>query len=223
MQRAAEIQQNARKVLSKISNCRLVAVSKLKPASDIQHLYDIGMRNFGESYVKELVEKSSTLPSDIRWHFIGALQSNKIKALASIPNLFAIETLDSVKKASILNNSLQGRADKLNVFIQVNTSQEDTKNGVGPEEVLEIARHVCSNCNNLSLMGLMTIGSKAQSLANGLNPDFEVLKKCRDTIMAELNLNFLELSMGMSSDFEQAIAQGSTNVRVGSTIFGERN
>ena len=125
MQRITELQQNARNVLGKIQNCRMVAVSKLKPSTDIQAVYDLGIRHFGESYVKELVEKAAILPIDIQWHFIGALQSNKIKQIASIPNLFAIETLDSIKKATLLNNALQGRQDKLNVFIQVNTSNEE--------------------------------------------------------------------------------------------------
>ena len=96
------------------------------------------------------------------------------------------------------------------------------KNGVEPQEVGKVAEFVHKECPNLELMGLMTIGSKAQSLSNGLNPDFELLKECRDIVQKELNINNLELSMGMSADFEQAIKQGSTNVRVGSTIFGER-
>ena len=220
MQRVAELQLNARTVLNKIQNCRLVAVSKLKPASDIQALYDIGLRHFGESYVKELVEKASILPKDIQWHFIGALQSNKIKMISQIPNLFTIETLDSEKKATILNNCI---TKKLNVFIQVNTSGEESKNGVEPQDALKLAEFITKDCPNLNLYGLMTIGSRQQSLSNGMNPDFEILKDCKGKIEQSLNLNGLELSMGMSADFEQAIAQGSTNVRVGSTIFGERN
>ncbi|KAK9464771.1 hypothetical protein V1512DRAFT_267420 [Lipomyces arxii] len=203
---------------------RLVAVSKLKPASDIQALYDTGYRHFGENYVQEMVEKAEILPKDIAWHFIGSLQSNKCATLAAISNLFAVETLDSEKKAKRLNEA-RSQLPVLNVFIQVNTSQEESKSGISPEGALPLARYIVNSCPNLKLMGLMTIGSIARSRASSEgehNQDFTTLVETRAAIEAALGVHGLELSMGMSSDFEDAISQGSTNVRVGSQIFGAR-
>ncbi|KAK9458635.1 uncharacterized protein V1516DRAFT_126445 [Lipomyces oligophaga] len=214
---------------------RLVAVSKLKPASDIYALYEkSGQRHFGENYVQELVEKAAVLPKDIQWHFIGSLQSNKCGLLANIPNLFAVETIDNVKKARRLNEARKAASEgrsgvgKLKVFIQVNTSGEDNKSGASPgEEVLDVAKYITTECEFLELQGLMTIGSIARSHAvaggESENPDFSTLMKEKHAIESAVpKVGLLELSMGMSEDYEVAIRQGSTNVRVGSTIFGAR-
>ncbi|KXN69778.1 hypothetical protein CONCODRAFT_7726 [Conidiobolus coronatus NRRL 28638] len=231
--RVNEVQDNLNEVKLRVNKAsevsgkplpRLVAVSKTKPVEDLLAAYDLGQRHFGENYVQELIEKSEKLPKDINWHYIGALQSNKIKPLTQISNLYAIETLDSAKKAQKLNSFWEGES-KLNVFIQVNTSNEDNKNGIDGEEIDNIAAHILKECPKLNLMGLMTIGSVYNSVnANeeGINPDFEELVKLKATLDTKYNIN-LELSMGMSSDFEQAILQGSTSVRVGSDIFGARN
>ncbi|KAF9964373.1 hypothetical protein BGZ70_006555 [Mortierella alpina] len=207
------------------SKARLVAVSKYKPASDILAAYETaGHRHFGENYVQELEEKSKELPSDIQWHFIGSLQSNKCKTVAAIPNLFVVETVDSAKKASTLDKACAAaaRPEPLRIFLQVNTSGEESKSGMSPGESLEVARHVLSNCPHLKLAGLMTIGSPNPDLENGENPDFKALNQCRTTIQDTLQIEGLELSMGMSDDFQRALQQGSTNIRVGSTIFGSR-
>ncbi|KAG0245203.1 hypothetical protein BGW41_002672 [Actinomortierella wolfii] len=181
---------------------RLVAVSKYKPSSDIMAAYKTGHRHFGENYVQELVEKANELPKDIQWHFIGSLQSNKCKIVAAIPNLFVVETVDSAKKASTLDKvcANAGRKEPLQVYLQVNTSGEESKSGMTASEVVDVAREVVTKCSNLKLAGLMTIGSPDPDLVNGENPDFK----------------------GMSDDYQQAIQQGSTNIRVGSTIFGSR-
>lgn len=202
---------------------RLVAVSKYKPQEDIQTLYDAGQRHFGENYVQELVEKAQALPKDICWHFIGSLQSNKCKVLAPIPNLYAIETLDSESKANKLNNARAGTNALLNIFIQVNSSKEEQKSGIiDLKDVIALAKHIEANCPNLRLMGLMTIGSIESSKSEGTeNEDFKVLVDFRDQLSKEIGRD-LELSMGMSSDYMEAINQGSTNVRVGSSIFGAR-
>ncbi|KAF9912939.1 hypothetical protein EC991_007553 [Linnemannia zychae] len=204
---------------------RLVAVSKLKPASDIFAAYEkAGQRHFGENYVQELEEKSKELPSDIQWHFIGSLQSNKCKIVAAIPNIFVVETVDNAKKATTLDKACAAaaRAEPLRIFLQVNTSGEESKSGMLPSEVLEVAQHVVSTCPHLKLAGLMTIGSPSPDLENGENPDFKSLNECRATVQDALKIYDLELSMGMSDDFERALLQGSTNIRVGSTIFGSR-
>ncbi|CAB4417920.1 unnamed protein product [Rhizophagus irregularis] len=202
---------------------RLVAVSKLKPVSDIRLAYELGQRHFGENYIQELVEKSEKLPSDIHWHFIGTLQSNKCKMLAGIPNLWAVETMDSIKKADLMNKACASRNDKLKVFLQVNTSGEESKSGIEPGECLDVLNHIQDNCNKLELMGLMTIGAlnRDDSNENQPNPDFVLLSNLKEEFKKARGIE-LELSMGMSNDFEEALKLGATNVRIGSTIFGSR-
>ncbi|KAG8863093.1 hypothetical protein FRB96_009273 [Tulasnella sp. 330] len=221
---------------------RLVAVSKLKPAEDIMACYELGQRDFGENYAGELTEKAEKLPKDIRWHFIGGLQSNKCKPLAAIPNIWAVQTVDSIKKATALNKSLpEDRTDPLHIYLQVNTSGEDSKSGVAPlthsspsssKELEELATHVINECPRLKLLGLMTIGSfEASTEAGAENPDFRLLIESKEVLEERLGVaggdhwgvgGKLELSMGMSADFEQAIKAGSGSVRVGTGIFGSR-
>ncbi|KAK9471227.1 uncharacterized protein V1510DRAFT_420815 [Dipodascopsis tothii] len=230
--RAAELVDNISDVAAKVAaaaagrQVRLVAVSKLKPAEDVLALYTHGHRHFGENYMQELLDKAQTLPADVQWHFIGGLQTNKCAALAAVPNLYAVESVDTAKKASKLSDTRAGLKASglgpLNVYLQVNTSGEDSKSGVAPDDVLALARHVVDQCPGLRLVGLMTIGDIARSKAADVeNADFKTLVAIRDTVQTALGLD-LELSMGMSSDFEEAIRQGSTNVRVGTTIFGVR-
>lgn len=212
---------------------RLVAVSKKKPASDILALYSATKHtHYGENYSQELFEKAPVLPSDIQWHFIGTLQTNKCKQLASsIPNLWAVESVDASKKADALN---KGRAvlldknpdaQKLRVYIQVNTSGEESKSGCEPSETLELAKHIIEKCPHLTLQGFMTIGDIARSKESEVpNEDFILLSRTRDDVSKALGweTNKLELSMGMSDDYEQGIKLGATNVRVGTSIFGAR-
>ena len=176
------------------------------------------------------------LPRSIAWHFIGALQTNKCAGLAQIPNLYLVSSVDTAKKADALN---KGRAKlladgedgkgstsgPLRIHVQVNTSGEESKSGVPPEEATELCKHVRNQCPQLHLQGLMTIGAIARSqatTAESINEDFVCLKQVRDTVAQELGVEHLELSMGMSNDYEGAIEMGSDEVRVGSTIFGER-
>ena len=257
------------------SQPRLVLVSKLKPATDILSLHrpprtspsptdtvsnasisDLPPAvHFGENYQQELIEKSKILPKSIRWHFIGGLQSNKCVALArDVQGLWAVESVDTIKKATLLDKGKgeqkmkleksnaedkdNGSAESptLNVFVQINTSGEESKSGVAPPsidnfEAKELCEHILTKCPNLHLQGIMTIGAIARSQATTSeteNEDFSTLKKVRDSLEKELKFNTgdnkrrLELSMGMSSDFEAAIRQGSDEIRVGSDLFGER-
>ncbi|XP_044269334.1 pyridoxal phosphate homeostasis protein [Tribolium madens] len=211
---------------------RLVAVSKTKPVELIVDAYEAGQRHFGENYVQELEEKSHhplilEKCKDIKWHFIGHLQTNKINKVLSTPNLHMVETVHSQKLAANLNKSWPkfGPPDsKLNVMVQVNTSAEEEKSGVEPSEVVDLTKFVLSECPNLHLEGLMTIGKFGYDIRNGPNPDFLTLRACRDRVCQELGLDWktIELSMGMSDGYEHAIELGSTNVRVGTAIFGER-
>eukprot|EP00744_Colponema_vietnamica_P022159 GILI01031790.1.p1 GENE.GILI01031790.1~~GILI01031790.1.p1 ORF type:complete len:268 (+),score=45.49 GILI01031790.1:82-804(+) len=201
---------------------RLVAVSKTFPAEAVQEAYDAGHRHFGENYVQELLDKWDKLPSDIKWHMIGHLQSNKCKSIIQVPNLWVVESVDSEKLASKLDAACSsvGR-ESLNVFVQVNTSGEDSKSGCEPAECVPLVRHVLNQCPRLKFMGLMTIGR----LADTPQPDcFQLLSDCRRQVCEQLQLDpaNVELSMGMSGDYNIALEMGSTNVRVGSSIFGHR-
>ena len=217
---------------------RLVAVSKTKPVPQLHGCYDAGHRDFGENYVQEIVEKAAVMPADVRWRFIGHVQSNKAKALVKgVPGLVAVESVDSVKLANKLDAAVRESAEArmkafstttnppLGVMVQVNTSGEESKFGVEPESALALAEHILQSCGSLRLEGLMTIGMKDYT---STPENFDALKKCRDDVRAglvDLDPNSelkLELSMGMSGDFEAAIEMGSDNVRVGSSIFGAR-
>ncbi|KAH6859001.1 hypothetical protein BKA58DRAFT_51618 [Alternaria rosae] len=229
---------------------RLIAVSKLKPANDILALHKPSsssssspssnqplQTHFGENYVQELLEKHKILPRSIKWHMIGGLQSNKCKQLAEqVPNLWCVSSVDSEKKANELEKGRRGLVEKegddkvegkLRVKVQVNTSGEENKSGVEPSETLALCKHIIEKCPHLLLHGLMTIGAIARSQATTPeteNEDFVKLKEVRDQVVKELGWEEgqLELSMGMSADFEGAIKMGSDEVRVGSQIFGER-
>ncbi|CAI7602929.1 unnamed protein product [Penicillium crustosum] len=218
---------------------RLVAVSKLKPASDALALHQApgSQLHFGENYLQELLEKSRLLPASIKWHFIGGLQSNKCVTLArDVRGLWAVESVDSEKKAKLLDKGWGERGPemaatnhdedgRLRIYVQINTSGEENKAGVEPAGAAALCRYVREQCPRLKLQGFMTIGAIARSRMTTVeneNEDFET----RDRVVKELGLvgdeAELELSMGMSSDFEGAIALGSDQVRVGTTIFGDR-
>lgn len=213
---------------------RLVAVSKLKPANDILALHQAptNQAHFGENYAQELSQKAELLPKTVQWHFIGGLQSGHCKSLAKIPNLFCVSSVDTPKKAQLLNTTrttlLQSDPSlpKLSVHVQVNTSGEENKSGCAPgDETVALCRQIVESCPSLQLLGLMTIGAIARSKATtpeNENEDFLTLKAQRDLVAKELGLDNLELSMGMSEDFEGAVSLGSGEVRVGSTIFGQR-
>ncbi|XP_050535994.1 pyridoxal phosphate homeostasis protein isoform X2 [Daktulosphaira vitifoliae] len=210
---------------------RLVAVSKTKPIEQIIYIYHKGQRHFGENYVQELLTKANDPEllekcPDIKWHFIGLVQTNKISKILSVPNLELIETIHSQKLADALNAVWKSQNNNclLKIMVQVNTSLEEEKNGVLPNNTVNLCKHIKNNCENLKLIGLMTIGRFGYDCSLGPNPDFLALVECKKKVCMELNLdlNEFELSMGMSDDFEHAIECGSTNVRVGSSIFGYR-
>ena len=241
--RAAQLSESVGNILQRIQTAgkhpvRMVAVSKLKPANDILALHQSShqLLHFGENYQQELLQKSLLLPREIRWHFIGALQTNKCRPLAEqIPNLWCVESLDTAKKAdqlekgrlNLYENSPNVERNPLRVFVQVNTSGEEEKSGVEPDAAGDLCSHIRNKCPNLRLQGLMTIGAiaRCKGLEEGKeNEDFVRLVEVRDRVTKELGLEHqnLELSMGMSEDFESAVRCGSNEVRVGSTIFGQR-
>ena len=213
---------------------RLLAVSKLHPKEAVIEAYEAGQREFGENYIQELVEKSTDAElmercPDIRWHLIGRCQSKKASLLARTKNLSVVETVDSKHLADKLQYQCESRGLSFSVFVQVNTSGEENKGGAEPgDAVLDLVRHLRDACPSLKLAGVMTIGALAHSVAveheAGANPDFLKLIAVRKEIADELEVapESLELSMGMSNDFGEAIRLGSTEVRVGTSIFGAR-
>ncbi|KAH6764555.1 putative pyridoxal phosphate-dependent enzyme [Perilla frutescens var. hirtella] len=220
LQRVKQAAERSGRVSERV---RVVAVSKTKPVPLLRQVYDAGHRCFGENYVQELVEKAPQLPDDIEWHFIGNLQSNKVKPLLTgVPTLAMVETVDDEKIANNLNRVIGSIGRKpLKVLIQVNTSGEESKFGVEPSGCVDLAKYVTTNCPNLEFCGLMTIGMPDYT---STPENFKTLANCRSEVCKALGIaeEQCELSMGMSGDFELAIEMGSTNVRIGSTIFGAR-
>lgn len=207
------------------NDVRLVAVSKTKPLELIQTAYDCGQRVFGENYAQELVEKAEALgKEDVQWHYIGTLQSNKASMLVKgvVPyGKLVVETVNSWKVAKKLDSAMSDFDGQktLEVFVQINTSGEDTKSGVSTEEAVELCQQIVNECERVKLKGVMTIG------APGDVSCLDALVDCRNQVAEKLGMEpkDLEVSMGMSDDFEVAIQKGSTNVRVGSVIFGARD
>lgn len=203
----------------------LVAVSKTKPASDIQELYDLGQRDFGENYVQELGEKQLLLPNDIRWHFIGHLQSNKVKYIA--PFVHLIHGVDSYKLLLEIDKQARKFDRVIHCLLQVHVAQEETKFGFNEIELIEVmdAIHkykLLNELKNVEVSGLMGMASFTDDVEQ-VRKEFKYLKLMFDHCAGlPWNTNFNTLSMGMSSDFQVAIEEGSTMVRIGSLLFGAR-
>ncbi|BFU20616.1 pyridoxal phosphate enzyme family protein [Entamoeba histolytica HM-1:IMSS-B] len=199
----------------------LIAVSKTKPKEAIQHLYNVyNHRVFGENYIQELHEKATELEEvcpDIEWHFIGRLQSNKLKLLVSTPHLKCVQTVHSIEIAEKLNKACINANKTIDVMVQINSSGEEQKGGVSVEEAISVVKEVMK-CSNLHFIGIMTIGMVGDSKKN-----FTTMKQLADTICSQEHLGSIEISMGMSSDYEQAIELGATMVRVGTALFGARD
>lgn len=215
--RMSQAAQNCSRSPSEIS---LLAVSKTKPISDIIAAYQAGQRRFGENYVQEGETKITALVDDypdIEWHFIGPLQSNKTKIVAE--HFDWMHTVSRDKIAQRLNDQRPSNKPPLNVCIQVNISQEDSKSGVNVNDVATLAR-VISQLPNLRLRGLMAIPTATDDTRTQ-QQEFASLKSLYDQLQQQYP--YIDtLSMGMSGDLDIAIANGSTMVRIGSAIFGER-
>ncbi|MET0462940.1 MAG: YggS family pyridoxal phosphate-dependent enzyme [Chitinophagaceae bacterium] len=199
------------------TNITLVAVSKIKPAGDIQLLYDLGQRDFGENYVQELVEKQSLLPTDIRWHFIGHLQSNKVKYIA--PFVHLIHGVTSISTLKEINRQAKKNDRVIDCLLQVHIAQEESKFGFDANEVEAILSQ--TEYPNANIVGLMGMASFSEDLMQ-VRQEFAGLKKLFDQAATE-RPGFNTLSMGMSGDYKLAIEEGSTMVRIGSLLFGNRS
>lgn len=199
------------------SSVTLVAVSKLKPASDIEALYKLGQLDFGENYVQELVEKQAVLPSNINWHFIGHLQSNKVKYIA--PFVHLIHGVDSLKLLQEINKQALKNNRVIDCLLQVHIAKEETKFGMDAPELataLEAAKHL-PNVNIRGLMGMASFSDDQDVVASEFNYLHELFTTHHFNVQPTA-----VLSMGMSADYALAIKSGSTMVRIGSLLFGAR-
>ena len=202
---------------------KLIAVSKTKSIEEIKEAYQAGQRDFGENHVQELLEKEAELPKDINWHLIGHLQTNKVKSIA--PFISMIHSVDSLKLLQEINKQALKNNRVIDCLLQIYIADEDTKFGLGFDEVIELLRsEEFAELKNVRIVGLMGIATNTEN-PKLISDEFYELK----TLFKGIKLTyfrkddyFKELSMGMSSDYKIAIEQGSTMVRLGSTIFGKR-
>jgi PLP dependent protein len=196
----------------------LVAVSKTKPIEAIQELYDLGQRDFGENYVQELVEKAQQLPKDIRWHFIGHLQTNKVKEI--LPYTHLIHSIDSLKLLTELNKQAQKVNTIIHGLLQIHIAQEETKYGLNEIEVVDIVRNKLQQLPNVKIEGIMGMASFTDDVEQ-IKKEFETIQSIKDDLEnAPVDLPIV--SIGMSSDYTIAADYGSTMVRIGSLLFGKR-
>ncbi len=207
------------------ANVTLVAVSKTKPAADIQALYDLGQRDFGENYVQELTEKETLLPKDIRWHFIGHLQSNKVKYIA--PFVHLIHGVDSLNLLKEINKQAAKNKRVIDCLLQIHIAEEETKFGLDKAELGEIITRITNAINefkNIRIVGVMGMASFSDD-KDVVRNEFKNLKKLFDANaqLSTINYQLSTISMGMSGDYKIAMEEGSTMVRIGSLLFGERN
>ena len=206
--------------LDRVPDVLLLPVSKTQPIEAIRELYDLGIRDFGENRVQELLKKKNELPEDIRWHFIGNLQSNKAKYIA--PFVHVVHSIHSMNLANDLSKRASQSNRMIRVLVEANISNEEQKQGADTVDIESIIMHITNECPNLEVVGLMGMASFEDD-PEKTRPQFRKLRQLRDAIAerhTELT-TFKELSMGMSNDFEVAIEEGATIVRIGSALFGE--
>ena len=204
------------------SKATLVAVSKTKPIEDIQALYDLGQRDFGENYVQELTQKYEELPKDINWHYIGHLQSNKVKYIAPFVHLIhgvdSLSLLKEINKQALKNNRI------IDCLLQIHIAKEETKFGLDNDELHSIISSDFSELNNIHIIGLMGMSSFSNDM-DLVRSEFNYLKNLFDKYAHQPTENhkLQTLSMGMSADYKIALEEGSNMVRIGSLLFGSRS
>ncbi len=198
----------------------LIAVSKTKPVEMLQEAYEYGCRDFGENKVQELLDKYEAMPKDIRWHMIGHLQRNKVKYI--VDKVYLIHSVDSLRLAEEISKEAGKKNVCVNILVEVNVANEETKFGTTCEEVKQLVQDI-AKLPNICVKGLMTIAPFVEN-AEKNRPIFSKLKKISVDIMGENidNITMENLSMGMTGDYAVAVSEGATIVRVGTGIFGER-
>lgn len=201
---------------------KLIAVTKTKPVPLLQEAYDAGSRRFGENKVQEMVEKQPQLPADVEWHLIGHLQTNKVKYIA--PFVAVIQSVDSLKLLQEINKQAAKYDRIIDCLLQIHIAEEETKFGFSPDEAEALLNMpALDQLLNIRIVGLMGLATNTDN-EEQIRREFRALKQLYDklTVMQRLNVQFSELSMGMSGDYRIAVDEGSTMVRVGSAIFGNR-
>lgn len=207
--------ENARLKLSHHHIVKIIGISKYSTANDIKTLYEAGQRAFGENKVQDLKQKSQELKElPLEWHFVGRLQSNKINNLIDL-NPTLVQSLDSLELALELQKKLEAKNKTLSCLLQINSAYEESKTGVMPEVAIQTYKEIQTNCPNIKLKGVMSIGAHVED-SSVIKKSFETTKKIFDELQP---LGAIYCSMGMSGDFELAISCGSNMIRVGSTLF----
>jgi PLP dependent protein len=210
---------------TQLNNTELIAVSKTKPVSEIKEIYNLGQRHFAENRVQDLCDKYEEMPKDIKWHLIGHLQTNKVKYV--VPFVHLIQSVDSLK----LLNEISSEAEKIfrnvNVLLQFHIATEDTKFGLNLTEAHELLEYYTANkatyqyVNICGVMGMASFTNNQSQIAEEFQQLKNIFQILKDTYFPFKD-KFKEISMGMSGDYKLAMANGSTMVRIGSLIFGER-
>lgn len=219
------IADNLKRIEQEIpNNVKIIAVSKTHPKEMIQEVYDFGHRIFGENKAQEMMEKYEALPKDIQWHMIGHLQTNKVKYIA--PFVSMIHSVDSLKLLKEINKEAIKNNRMIDCLLQIDIANEETKFGMLEKEAMELlSSEDFAQLNNIRICGVMGIGSITEDI-NQTRQEFKNLKATFLTLKEKFFKNedyFTEISMGMSSDYDIAIDEGSTIVRIGSLIFGQRD
>ncbi len=211
-------------IIKEIGNkVKLVAVSKTKPAEALIELYNCGQKDFGENYVQELVDKHTVLPKEIKWHFIGHLQSNKVKYIAPFVDL--IQSVDSLKLLEEINKQGEKNNRVINCLLQIHIAQEETKFGLDENDLDDvIGNQKLKELKNIRISGFMGMASFTED-EDKIRNEFRYLKTLFNSYrqVSTDNCELTILSMGMSGDYKIAIEEGSTLIRIGNLIFGERN
>ena len=200
-------------LLNEIGDTTLVAVSKTKSNEEILQVYNLGIREFGENYVQELIYKMDTLPQDIKWHMIGHLQTNKVKELIK-RNIYLIESVDSIKLAREINKEAIKNNKIINILVEVNIQNDSNKTGCSMNNLEELINEI-KKMSNIKLLGLMSIAPNVDDISI-IRESFKKMNQLKNKYSLEL------LSMGMSNDYKIAIEEGSNIIRIGTKIFGKR-
>ena len=218
------IKENLEKVNAMLPDgVRLVAVSKFHPVEELAEAYEAGQRLFGENRAQELIAKAPLLPDDVRWHFIGHLQKNKVRAI--MPYVSVIESVDSVKLLQLIEKEAARIDRKVDVLLQIHVAQEETKSGFSVEELLQAGEECLLTCyDHVRVCGVMAMASLTDDMEQ-VAQEFDLVRRTylilKDGCFDDC-ADFFELSMGMSDDWQVAVKYGATLVRIGTAIFGPR-
>lgn len=220
----ASIQENLERVKAQLpGGVRLVAVSKFHPVEELAAAYEVGQRLFGENRAQELIAKAPELPNDIRWHFIGHLQKNKVRAI--MPHVSVIESIDSVELLKLVEKEAARIDRTVDVLLQLHVAQEETKSGFSVDEVIEAGENGLLTCYpHVRVCGVMAMASLTEDMEQ-VAQEFDLVRRTYLTLKDgcfDESPDFNELSMGMSNDWQVAVKYGATLVRIGTAIFGPR-